>query len=146
MEFGVFDHLDRDDQTLGDYYAARLQIIEAYDRLGFYAYHVAEHHATPLGMAPSPAVFLAAVAQRTKRLRFGPLVYILTLQSPLRAYEEICMLDQMSGGRLELGMGKGISPIELAYFGADPAQAQSIYQEASAIIMKAFSEKRLTHH
>ena len=56
MEFGVFDHLDRDDQALGDYYRARLQIIEAYDRLGFYAYHVAEHHATPLGMAPSPSV------------------------------------------------------------------------------------------
>src|SRR5260370_1091348 len=55
MQFGVFDHLDRDDQPLGDYYRARLQIIEAYDRLGFYAYHVAEHHATPLGMAPSPS-------------------------------------------------------------------------------------------
>ena len=75
MEFGVFDHLDRDDQPLGAYYESRLSIIEAYDRLGFYAYHIAEHHSTPLGMAPSPSVFLAAVAQRTRRLRFGPLVY-----------------------------------------------------------------------
>ncbi|MGA8225762.1 MAG: LLM class flavin-dependent oxidoreductase, partial [Xanthobacteraceae bacterium] len=146
MRYGIFDHMDQGARPLSEQYESRLRLIEAYDRGGFHAYHLAEHHATPLGMAPSPAVFLAAVAQRTKRLRFGPLVYILTLQSPLRAYEEICMLDQMSGGRLELGMGKGISPIELAYFGADPAQAQSIYQEASAIIMKAFSEKRLTHH
>jgi hypothetical protein len=68
MKFGVFDHLDRDEQTLRDYYSARLQIIEAYDRLGFYAYHVAEHHATPLGMAPSPSVFLAAVTQPNCRL------------------------------------------------------------------------------
>jgi alkanesulfonate monooxygenase SsuD/methylene tetrahydromethanopterin reductase-like flavin-dependent oxidoreductase (luciferase family) len=104
MKFGVFDHLDRDEQTLRDYYGARLQIIEAYDRLGFYAYHVAEHHATPLGMAPSPSVFLAAVAQRTRRLRFGPLVYALPLYHPLRLIEEICMLDQMSGGRLEIGL------------------------------------------
>ena len=89
MKFGVFDHLDRDEQTLGDYYRARLQIIEAYDRLGFHAYHVAEHHATPLGMAPSPSVFLAAVAQRTRRLRFGPLVYALPLYHPLRMIEEI---------------------------------------------------------
>src|SRR4029079_16808302 len=115
MEFGIFDHLDRSPSSLADYYEERLAIVEVYDRAGFHAYHLAEHHATPLGMAPSPAVFLAAVAQRTRRLRFGPLVYILTLQSPLRAYEEICMLDQMSGGRLELGMGKGISPIELAF-------------------------------
>src|SRR5580692_11625235 len=48
-----------------------------YDRLGFYAYHVAEHHATPLGMAPSPGIWLAAIAQRTTQLRFGALVYLL---------------------------------------------------------------------
>src|ERR1022692_1909411 len=127
MEFGVFDHLDRDDQTLADYYGSRLQIIEAYDRLGFYAYHVAEHHATPLGCAPSPSVFLAAVAQRTRRLRFGPLVYTLPLYHPLRLIDEICMLDQMSGGRLELGVGRGISPFELGYFGLESATAQAMY-------------------
>src|ERR1700757_3329575 len=68
MEFGVFDHLDRHGGALADYYEDRLKIAEAYDRAGFYAYHLAEHHATPLGMAPSPSVFLAAVAQRTTRL------------------------------------------------------------------------------
>ena len=88
-------------------YEERLKLIEAYDRAGFHAYHLAEHHATPLGMAPSPSVFLAAVAQSTKRLRFGPLVYTLSLYHPLRLVEEICMLDQMSGGRLELGIGTG---------------------------------------
>src|SRR5271166_6936746 len=127
MKFGVFDHLDRDDQTLGDYYRSRLEIIEAYDRLGFYAYHVAEHHSTPLGMAPSPSVFLAAVAQRTRRLRFGPMVYALPLHHPLRLIEEICMLDQMSGGRLDLGFGRGASPIELAYYGQAPERAEEVY-------------------
>src|SRR2546423_686940 len=77
MEFGVFDHLDRNELPLRDYYESRLKIVEHYDRLGFYAYHIAEHHSTPLGMAPSPSVFLSAVAQRTRRLRFGPLVYAL---------------------------------------------------------------------
>ena len=65
MEFGIFDHLDRSNSALADYYEERLAIVEAIDRAGFYAYHLAEHHATPLGMAPSPSVFLAAVAQRT---------------------------------------------------------------------------------
>ncbi len=60
MEFGVFDHLDKNDLPLERFYRERLEIIEAYERAGFYAYHVAEHHLTPLGMAPSPSVFLAA--------------------------------------------------------------------------------------
>ena len=114
MKFGIFDHLDRNNLPLREYYEARLELIETYDREGFYAYHVAEHHSTPLGMAPSPSVFLSAVAQRTKRLRFGPLVYALPLYHPIRLIEEICMLDQMSGGRLDIGFGRGRSPIEAA--------------------------------
>ena len=66
LEFGIFDHLDRNDLPLRDYYEERLKVIEAFDRGGFYAYHVAEHHFTPLGMAPSPSVFLSAIAQRTQ--------------------------------------------------------------------------------
>ena len=81
VKFGVFDHMDQGDLPLGRQYEERLRLIEAYDRGGFHAYHLAEHHATPLGMAPSPSVFLAAVAQRTKRLRFGPLVYTLSLSA-----------------------------------------------------------------
>src|ERR1019366_6288725 len=146
MEFGVFDHLDRDDQPLADYYQARLQIIEAYDRLGIYAYHVAEHHSTPLGMAPSPSVFLAAVAQRTRRLRFGPMIYALPLYHPIRMIEEICMLDQMSAGRLEMGFGRGASPTELEYYGQDPKNAQQVYTEALELILQGLAEKTLTYH
>ena len=57
LKFGIFDHLDRGAIPLEQYYAARLRLIEMYDESGFYAYHVAEHHATPLGMAPSPNLF-----------------------------------------------------------------------------------------
>ena len=99
LEFGIFDHLDRNDLPLRDYYEQRLKMTEAFDRCGFYSYHVAEHHFTPLGMAPSPSVFLSAIAQRTKRLRFGTFVYALPLHHPLRVLEEICMLDHLSGGR-----------------------------------------------
>ncbi len=143
MEFGVFDHLDRGDLPLKDYYEERLKLIEAYDRAGFYAYHVAEHHSTPLGMAPSPSVFLSAVAQRTRRLRFGPLVYALPLHHPIRLIEEICMLDQMSGGRLDIGFGRGASPIEIGLYGQNPAEAQRIYAEALDLILQGLSEKIL---
>jgi alkanesulfonate monooxygenase SsuD/methylene tetrahydromethanopterin reductase-like flavin-dependent oxidoreductase (luciferase family) len=146
MQYGVFDHLDRNDLSLRDYYESRLMIIEAYDRLGFYAYHVAEHHSTPLGLAPSPSVFLSAVAQRTRRLRFGPLVYALPLYHPLRMIEDICMLDQMSGGRLEIGFGRGSVPAELIYYGQSPEQAQAIYTEALELILKGLTERTLTFH
>ncbi|HZB92819.1 MAG TPA: LLM class flavin-dependent oxidoreductase [Stellaceae bacterium] len=144
IEIGVFDHVDRGTGALGQLYEDRLLLIEAYDRLGISRYHVAEHHATPLGMAPSPSLFLAAVAQRTRRLRFGPLVYTLSLHHPLRLIEEIAMLDQMSGGRLELGVGRGISPHEVAYYGVDPGKAQAIYVEALAVIRQGLGAKRLS--
>jgi alkanesulfonate monooxygenase SsuD/methylene tetrahydromethanopterin reductase-like flavin-dependent oxidoreductase (luciferase family) len=146
MEFGVFDHLDRTGQSLPDYYENRLKIAEAYDRAGFYAYHIAEHHSTPLGMAPSPNVFLAAVAQRTKRLRFGPLVFVLPLYHPLRLISEICMLDQMSNGRLELSFGRGASPIEVEYFGVAPDARQDIYAEAVEVILHGLTHKTLDFH
>ena len=144
MEFGVFDHLDRGDLPLKDFYEARLKLIEAYDRSGFYAYHVAEHHSTPLGMAPSPSVFLAAIAQRTRRLRFGPLVYALPLHHPLRLIEEICMLDQLSGGRLEIGFGRGSAPAEIELYGRNPADAQRIYAEAFDLILQGLSKRKLS--
>lgn len=145
MKFGVFDHMDRGPLPLGEQYEARLKLIEAYERAGFHAYHLAEHHATPLGMSPSPSVFLAAVAQRTRTLRFGPLVYTLSLYHPLRLVEEICMLDQMSGGRLELGIGRGISPYEIGYFGVEAGQAQPLYAEALEVILQALTQPTLTY-
>src|SRR5882762_4010945 len=146
MEFGIFDHLDRSPSSLADYYEERLAIVELFDRAGFHAYHLAEHHATPLGMAPSPSVFLAAVAQRTTRLRFGPMIYALPLYHPLRMIEEICMLDQMSGGRLEIGFGRGSSPVELAYYGQDAKTAQAIYAEGLELVLKGLTEKTLSFH
>ena len=144
MKFGVFDHLDASGAPLAEFYENRLRLAETYDRIGIHALHIAEHHATPLGMSPSPSVFLSAVAQRTKRLRFGPLVYTLALYHPLRLADEICMLDQLSGGRFELGVGRGVSPIEIEYFGFDPAKSQAMYLEAYQVILKAMRERVLT--
>lgn len=145
MEFGVFDHMDRAGESLGAQFESRLRLIELYEKAGFRAYHVAEHHATPLGMAPSPSVFLAAVAQRTKTLRFGPLVYTLNLYHPLRLIDEICMLDQLSNGRLELGIGRGISPYEVGYYGVDPATGPQRFAEAYAVILKGLTTRSLSY-
>ena len=144
LEFGVFDHLDRNDLPLSAFYEERLKVVEAFDRTGFYAYHIAEHHFTPLGLAPSPSVFLSAVGQRTKKLRFGTFVYVLPLHHPLRVVEEICMLDHLSGGRLEMGFGRGSVPYEVSYYGQDAEDRQQIYAERLELILKAFTAETLT--
>jgi alkanesulfonate monooxygenase SsuD/methylene tetrahydromethanopterin reductase-like flavin-dependent oxidoreductase (luciferase family) len=140
MQFGVFDQNDQGPYELGAQYENRLKLIEFYDSAGFRTYHMSEHHSTPLSRTPSPSVFLAAVAQRTKRIRLGPLVYVLPAHHPLQLAEEICMLDHLSQGRLEVGVGRGASPHELEYFGVDPEQAPAIYVEAYNVIKQALTQ------
>lgn len=138
MKYAIFDHMDDAGVPLHRQYEERLRFIELCDRLGFHCYHLAEHHGTPLGYAPSPGIFLASAIQRTKRLRLGPLLFVLPLYHPIRAYEEICMLDQLSGGRLELGLGRGSMPYEISMYGFDAATAQSRYLENFEVIRQAF--------
>lgn len=143
MEFGVFDHVDANGTPLHQYYDDRLDMVRLLDELGFRTYHIAEHHSTPLGMAPSPTVYLSAVARSTTRLRFGPLVFALPLYHPFRLVQEICMVDQLSKGRLEIGFGRGASPIEAAYFGNDHADAEATYRENLDRILAALSSSSL---
>lgn len=140
MKFGVFDHVDDSGLPQADHYETRLKLIEALDRLGFDSYHTAEHHGTNLGLAPSPSVFLSAVAQRTKRLKFGPLVYLPALYHPMRLAEEICMLDQMSRGRMQVGLGRGAVWIEQKIYDIEPGTVPERYREALEILTLALSE------
>ena len=145
FEVGLFDWIDRGQAPLHDLYQDRLRLLEAADSAGFVGYHLAEHHFTPLGMAPSPALFLSAAAQRTRHIRLGPLGYLLPLYDPLRLIEEVCMLDQLSNGRLDLGFGRGISPYELGYFGVDSTESRSIMDEALAVLIEGLTHQRLTY-
>jgi alkanesulfonate monooxygenase SsuD/methylene tetrahydromethanopterin reductase-like flavin-dependent oxidoreductase (luciferase family) len=145
MDVGVFDHLDRRDVPLAEFYESRLRLLEQYDAAGFYSYHLAEHHATPLGLAPSPGIFLAAATQRTRRIRLGPCVYCLPLYDPLRLIEEVCMLDQLSRGRFDFGVGRGIVPYEMAYFNLHHLETEEIYKEALDVILQGLQNEVLDH-
>src|ERR1700682_5102352 len=144
MKCGVFAHMDDAGVPHGELFANRLRLAEAYDRNGFYGYPLAEHHGTPIGCAASPGIFLAALAQRTEKLRFGPLVYLLPFYHPLRLIEEICMLDQLSGGRLELGIGRGVSPFETANYALDFAQTGAMYDGSFQVLLKGLDSDELT--
>ncbi|HJQ17551.1 MAG TPA: LLM class flavin-dependent oxidoreductase [Allosphingosinicella sp.] len=145
MEFGIFDHCERAPRPAATTYEERFRLAQRAEAAGFYAYHLAEHHGTPLSLVPSPNLFLAALAQRTSTLRLGPLVYLLPLYEPYRLVEEICMLDNLCGGRLELGVGRGANPVELGFFGLDPAGAKDRFDEAFKIIMQGLIEGQVTH-
>jgi alkanesulfonate monooxygenase SsuD/methylene tetrahydromethanopterin reductase-like flavin-dependent oxidoreductase (luciferase family) len=145
MKYGIFDHLDRSDAPLTQFYEERIQLVEEAEKLGISSYHLAEHHWNPVGMAPLPGIFLGAIAKRTKTIRLGPLAYALAFHNPLILAEEICMLDHMSNGRLDLGVGRGISPWELALFGVTPPETRDMFFEAMDIIMMYFTQDMVTH-
>ena len=130
MKIGLFDHVEYGERPLTTLFDERLRFAEAADAAGFYCLQVAEHHATPLNMVPVPGVYLGALARATKRMRLGPLVYLLPLYSPLRLIEEICMLDHLSYGRLDVGVGRGVSPYELKYHKVEHDHSRDIFIDA----------------
>jgi alkanesulfonate monooxygenase SsuD/methylene tetrahydromethanopterin reductase-like flavin-dependent oxidoreductase (luciferase family) len=145
MKIGLFDHVDRNDRPLATQFDERLKFVEAADQAGFYCYHVAEHHASPLNMVPVPGVWLGAVARATRRMHLGPLVYLLPLYSPLRMIEEICMLDHLSGGRLEVGVGRGVSPFELQHHKVDHNESRDIFFDAFNCISAGLTADKLNY-
>ncbi|HXQ49843.1 MAG TPA: LLM class flavin-dependent oxidoreductase [Stellaceae bacterium] len=145
MKVGIFDHVERSDRPLAIEYDERLEFVAAADEAGFYCYHVAEHHCTPLNMVPAPGVYLGAVARATKRIHLGPLVYLLPLASPLRMIKEICMLDHLSHGRLEVGVGRGVSPFELNYHKIDHAESRDIFIDAFQCISAGLADEKFSY-
>ena len=137
MKHSLFWLLDQYPQT-GESVAAvhelaLEQAIEA-DRLGFTSLWLAEHHFVTLGTAPNPAVLLAAMAQRTDRIRLGPATAVLPLRNPIHVAEDYALVDALSGGRLNFGVGSGSRPTEYAPFGIDFDDRGELYTKNLASI------------
>jgi alkanesulfonate monooxygenase SsuD/methylene tetrahydromethanopterin reductase-like flavin-dependent oxidoreductase (luciferase family) len=146
VKIGLFDHIDRtDDRPLAQQYDERLAFIAKADDAGFYCYHLAEHHASPVSTAPNPGLFLSVVARATKQIHIGPLMYLLPFQSPLRIIEDICILDHLSHGRLEVGIGRGTSAIEMNWHGIDHEQAHAKFLDTYACIIEGLTHDRLNY-
>jgi alkanesulfonate monooxygenase SsuD/methylene tetrahydromethanopterin reductase-like flavin-dependent oxidoreductase (luciferase family) len=145
MKVGLFDHVEAADRPLSTLFDERLTFAQAADEAGIYCLHVAEHHATPLNMVPVPGVYLGALARATKRMRLGPLVYLLPLYSPLRLIEEISMLDHLSNGRLEVGIGRGVSPFELKYHKVQHEDSRDIFIDAYKCLSAGLTTDALSY-
>ncbi len=145
MKFGLWDHFDRGERPFNKAIDERLAFLVAGDQAGFYGFHVAEHHCTPLNLVPVPGVYLGAVARLTQRMRLGTLCYLLPLYSPLRLIEEIAILDNMCDGRFDIGVGRGVSPFELNFHNVDPETSREVFLEALDVLEKGLVTERLDH-
>jgi len=145
MKVGLFDHIEDGARALTTLFDERLEFAAAADAAGIYCLHLAEHHATPLNMVPVPGVYLGALTQATRRMRMGPLVYLLPLYSPLRMIEEICMLDHLSYGRLDVGVGRGVSPYELKYHKVEHEDSRDIFFDAFECVSAGLRTDSLTY-
>jgi len=114
------------------------------ERLGFDEAWFAEHHHSDYGMLASPNLIIAALAHRTRRLRLGNLVNVLPLYDPMRLAEECGMLDILTGGRLNVGLGRGVPRDDLKH-GLDRDTAQARFEEGIEILMRSWTEDTFTY-
>ena len=143
MKFSIFDWLDESGGGRAETYDERLRLLEYADAAGFTGYLLAEHHGTSLSTIPSPSIFLSAAAARTGRLRLGALTWLLPAYNPVRLLAALCMLDQLSRERLELGIGRGSSPHEVARHGVSGEEARARFEQVPALLLMGFTKCEL---
>ena len=137
MKFGLFDNLQIDPLDLrapADIFDQRFDDLAFAELLGFWGAFTAERHFMPAYRSVAPGPWIAAASQRTTTLRLGVLAYTLALHQPAQLAEEIAMLDHLTRGRLEVGVGLGHRPAELEQTGIDPAKRIPLFQERFAIL------------
>jgi alkanesulfonate monooxygenase SsuD/methylene tetrahydromethanopterin reductase-like flavin-dependent oxidoreductase (luciferase family) len=127
-------------------YADLLELFIAADALGFDGGWIAQHHLREaFGRLPSPLVFLAAAAERTRHIELGTGIIVAPLEDPLRLAEDAAVLDAISGGRVQLGLGTGGANLDVfGAFGINAEARHSRFQKSVDILQKAFSGHRLT--
>jgi alkanesulfonate monooxygenase SsuD/methylene tetrahydromethanopterin reductase-like flavin-dependent oxidoreductase (luciferase family) len=142
--FSVQDHYPDRARTLPQLYQQIIAQAELAEQLGYDTFFVAEHHFHEYGAVPNPAVMLSTLAQRTKRLRLGSAISILTFHNPLTVAESYAMVDVLSGGRMVLGVGSGYLKHEFAGYDIDPGEKRERFDENLAILKRALSGERIT--
>jgi natural product biosynthesis luciferase-like monooxygenase protein len=137
-----YPELDGPAPTLYAHWMEQTQVAE---EAGYDTLWVTEHHFRNFGgMIPNPQVLMAAFAAQTKRIRIGTAVTILPLHHPVRIAEDMAMLDNISGGRIDVGVGRGMPHLEYEVYGADWPTAQDYVEEEVAILRRAWTERPFT--
>jgi alkanesulfonate monooxygenase SsuD/methylene tetrahydromethanopterin reductase-like flavin-dependent oxidoreductase (luciferase family) len=144
--FSIVDQFPEAEGRGRDRYGEVVRLAETAEEAGLSAIWVAEHHFQPGGLCPSPPVLLAACGARTTRLRLGVMVGVLPFHRPVDVAEEYALLDQLTHGRVNLGLGSGYIPAEFEGFGVDPAGKRERFDASLSWILDGFAgrEGRVT--
>ncbi|MFI5266962.1 MAG: LLM class flavin-dependent oxidoreductase [Chloroflexota bacterium] len=149
MKFGHFflpTYFPEWDGDLGSYFRFLVDLAVASEELGFDSVWANEHHFDAYGgLVPSPPILLAAVAQRTSAVRLGTSVVVLPLHNPIEVAEQLSMFDLMSGGRLEVGVGRGYVTSDYAAMGVPVAEGQERTLESLEILLRAWRNEPLSY-
>jgi alkanesulfonate monooxygenase SsuD/methylene tetrahydromethanopterin reductase-like flavin-dependent oxidoreductase (luciferase family) len=148
VKFGIFVFGDNPPDVRRSnqrYYDEVLTIAEWAEELGFASFWLGEHHFYWYGTCPSPPMLIAALGQRTKKIRLGPAVSVLPFHHPLIVAEEYALADNLCGGRLNFAIGSGFSPIEYKTFGMSLEEAKDRYWETFDVILKAWTQDEFSH-
>jgi len=122
-----------------------LELVEHLDRLGYEEAWIGEHHSAGYEIIASPEVFIAAAAERTKRIRLGSGVISLPYHNPLMAANRVLQLDHQTRGRFMFGVGPGLLPSDAFSMGIDPQTQRDRMVEAIEIILRLFAGERVSH-
>jgi alkanesulfonate monooxygenase SsuD/methylene tetrahydromethanopterin reductase-like flavin-dependent oxidoreductase (luciferase family) len=147
MQFGLFTLFDffPDRQNELTYYQDTLDLMISAETLGFDSVWVGEEHFYSFGICPSPQLFLTALARETTRLRLGTAISLLPFENPLRKAEDFAMLDLLSGGRLNFGVGRGVIPKHFEGFRVSLQESRARYEEALEIIERAWTQEQFSY-
>src|ERR671915_1744235 len=139
MEFGTFLLLQSPSaRSSQEIYGRGLEIAQAAETLGFRNVWLAEHHFSTYGYLSRPAQLATYIAAKTSRLRVGTAVIVVPLHHPLVIAEEIATLDLLTGGRLDVGLGRGYQRYEFERLGLELESGRARWEESIDIILKAF--------
>ena len=148
MKVGVLQFFGWADRRipLSSVYERAIERFEIMDTAGYDAVWLAEHHFSNFSICPSVHMMATVAAMRTRRMRIGTAVSLAPFYHPLRLAEEVALLDVLSGGRVNWGAGRGFSRTEFSAFGIPMEESASRFREAVEIVLKAWTQERLTHH
>ncbi|MBI3758975.1 MAG: LLM class flavin-dependent oxidoreductase, partial [Deltaproteobacteria bacterium] len=147
MKFGalyISDYYPERYKSASHYYGEMMEQIQYEEELGFDSVLFAEHYVGGYAF-PSPPVFAAAVAQKTKRIRLGTGVTLLPLNNPIRIAEEYAMVDVLSDGRLDFGVGRGVLKSEYDLFDINESESQGRFHESLEIILQAWTQETVSY-
>ena len=146
MKFGMFYLFsDFGDIPQQQVFSEVLEEIEYGEELGFDSVWLPEHHFAVYGMLGNPMTLAAAISQRTRTMKIGTAIMVLPFQHPLRLAEDAALVDNLSEGRLLLGLGRGYQPPEFLGFGVPQHASRAMFLESFEIIRKALSGEKFTY-